>query len=352
MKELDGRVPGVDPSDTAEEVTPTEEESMLASEGVGRRAVLLGAAAASAGVVAATAHPAMAAPAAVATHSSMVTPLAITQTSGTTAAQVSVAPAGEFPPPPPGELFTNAQVVLEDLDQRLGKTHLIDDLRVAMTLIDDFLGGTDPNFIGQLGWKSAGNGTTSGAVAAGLGGPPGMWKIGTGGADWAWKNVTLGGGNYLSAPTYVMCEWRIRANVVGTTPCWFGLHDAPPAGPPPNVTTPTKGLFFQYPGDSNDGKWWAVGKGASNRAKTTNVSVESGSFHRFRIIYTNGVAYFFIDGNPAPPPDAEGNPTNGIPVTLGVFSVFAPAASIQKTGGTSGGVLNLDYFALRWETPR
>jgi hypothetical protein len=328
MGDVGGRLPDAQPGETDEEVAPGEDAAPEAEGGIGRRTILLGAAA-GAGVVAANVVPTLSPVAkAAASPAAAAVSAAVTQAAGTVdASQVNVAATGEIPQ-------TNAQDAFSRLDTRLGKTHFIDDLRVAMTLVDDFVGSSlVSGSIGQLGWNTAGSG---GTTALGLTmGPPGVFKIGSGAANAGWQNVTLGG-NFLNSAPALMCEWRVKPNVLGTSSYWMGLHNG--AG-----GDPTRGLFFRY--RVSDGlSWRAVCADANNTAPVnTSVFIDTVSFHRFRIVCTgSGFAYFYIDDNLVAT----------IPVALGTADQYSPAAMVQKTTGVTAGVLSLDYFALRWEYPR
>ena len=316
---------------------------------VDRRTVLVGAAGAAgaASIAAAAASPVglatVAASGASAHASALALPLGVTRAAQTTGAvsadQVSVEPAGEI-------TDTNAQAVFEELDARLGKAHLIDDLKTAMTLVDDFMGGTNASgAVGQLGWSLAGIGSASIGTEIT---PPGQFVIGTGGTAGGAKALFLGVDTLEGHPVF-MCEFRLKMNALNDSQnrhsCWFGLHNDR-AG-----AEPATGYYFRY--DATSAKWNAVCAKAGTRTVVNNssdpVATANTGYRRFRIT-CDGAAYypiarFYIDD-----------------VLIATINTnvpglrFAPAASIKKTYSASLAVatrsLTIDYFALRFEYPR
>src|SRR5262245_8694505 len=109
---------------------------LTAGEGLDRRTVLMGAAAtaATAGAVAAGASSAVGPQAASAAPALAATNLAIAQVPPDTlpASQVTVVPTGEI-------TKLDAQAVFEDMDRRLSRVQMFEDLQVAMSLVDDFM---------------------------------------------------------------------------------------------------------------------------------------------------------------------------------------------------------------------
>lgn len=380
-----GRLPDMDRTDTDGEVTPAGEESIPEKEGVRRRTILLGAAA-SAGVVAANVAPTFGASSASGSPAVARMPVVARMPAAVTqvqtqfeATQVHVAPTGDLPD-------GNAQQAIATLEARNNSAQFIEDLQVALTLVDDFLGGNivdrtmSDGSIGQLGWNTIppiAPPTTAPAPTQALKvGPPGVVLVFTGGNVGGWRTVTLGGGNLfgnaLSKPKFLMCEWRILPQLLSppTQPsfrsasCWFGLHDVT-VKQDNSFVVPTKGLFFRYTPDDNTNTWWAVSGNGGGDSSPTTVKQDTGvavqptptaTFHRFRIVYTDGVASFYIDRHESSDP-ATLQPKATITNVLFGGSPFAPAASVQQTNsaqqtGSTPGNLFLDYFALRWETTR
>ena len=302
-------------------------------EGFDRRTLLVGAAATAGVVAAAGASPAIAAPSATATSGVTAANLALTQTPPDTipASQVSYVPTGEIQK-------TNVQDVLEVMDLRLSKVQLFEDLQVAMTLVDDFMGNTSASgTIGQLGWALPAGATGPAAAAAGAT-EPGIFVVGTGATSSGWHGINLGSGTLVGSPV-MMCEWRIKLpnlnNLSDKYSCWFGLHDATTA------VEPTTGFYFRYtPGDTH---WFvACADGGPPNAVATTVAVDT-DFHRFRITADGaGVARFYID-------DAQvGLITASVPTT----NRYTPNATIRKSAGTTARTIRVDYFALRYEKAR
>jgi hypothetical protein len=301
--------------------------------------MLMGAAAtaATAGVVAAGASSSIAAPAATASPAAAglsAANLAIAQTPPDTlpASQVTYVPTGEI-------TDTDVQSVLETMDQRLSKVQLFDDLQVAMTLVDDFMGNTaTTGTIGSLGWALPTGSTGTAAAAAGAN-EPGIFVIGTGTTATGWHGINLGSNNLVGSPV-MMCEWRIKLtnlnNGSDKYSVWFGLHNSTTA------TEPTCGYYFRY--TPSDTHWFAAcaDSGAPNAVATT-VLVDT-NFHRFRITADGaGVARFYID-------DVQvAVVSSSVP---SVTSRYTPNVMIRKSQGTAARTLRVDYFALRYEQAR
>jgi hypothetical protein len=288
-------------------------------------------AAAAAGVVAAGTAPALAAPAASAAATDARTPLAVTTT--VAASDVSVVPVGEI-------IDTDAQSVFAALDQRTAKMNLIDDLQVAMTLVDDFMGNTaTTGTIGQLGWALPPTGTGTAAVAV-IVNEPGIITIGTGTTSTGWHNMNLGNTNMLG-PTVLLCEWRHKLSAInnGTDDCsvWFGLHN--------NLAgaEPTTGFYFRFTA-ADGANWQAVcAKSGARTVVDTGVPADI-AFHRFRFSFDGvAIARFYIDSN------LVATITTNFPTTNGRFS---PVLSVRKTAGTVARGVLVDYFALRFERSR
>ncbi len=296
--------------------------------GVDRRAMLLGAVA-TAGVVAASGASSADAP------SRPASPGAPGSRSGRTvaaASEVSVVPAGEI-------VDADVQAVLEALDRRLGKAHLIDDLQVAMTLVDDFMGsGAATNQIGALGW-ALGVGATGTAAAGAVVNEPGVFAIGTGRSASGWQNLNLGNSNLRGGPV-LMAEWRARVNSASSASdafsCWVGLHNDRTG------EEPATGFYFRHSPDDG-GTWRAVCADDGNHSDADTGRDVDNLFHRFRITCDgSGVARFYIDS------ELVATVQKSVPSD----SWYAPSVSIRKSAGTAPRVAAVDYFALRYEHAR
>lgn len=296
----------------------------------------MGAAATTAGVVATSASHGIAAPAAVsaapAASGSPAAGVARAQTVPDTipASQVTVVPTGEI-------TKTNAQDALAELDGRLSKVQMFDDLQVALTLVDDFMGNTATSgTIGQLGWALPSGATGTAAAAAGAS-EPGIFVIGTGTTSSGWHGINLGSNSLIGAPL-LMCEWRVKLTHLNSTSdrfsCWFGLHNATTA------LEPTSGFYFRYtPGDP---RWFAAcADGGAPNALPTSATADT-NFHRFRITSGAGVARFYID-------DVQ---VAMLSSSLPSSNRYTPNAMIRKSLGTAARNVRVDYFALRYEQPR
>jgi hypothetical protein len=302
-----------------------------AGDGVDRRTVLVGAAATAGAVVVAASPQTSSAMPAVVPHASAA-PAAVAGGAGLVAASdVSVLPAGEI-------IDTDAQAVFEALDRRLSKASLIDDLQVAVTLVDDFMGGAAATAkVGELGW-SLGFGATGTAVSNVVASQPGLITLGTGTSSTGWQMISLGNANLRGSRVF-MCEWRLRVNnpTMGANAfsCWVGLHNNVGGG------EPTTGIYFQYtPSGVN---WQAVCAENGSRTVADTGVPANGDFHRFRFTGDGaGTARFYIDSV------VVATITSTLPTTLW----HAPCASIAKSTGTAVRAIAVDYFALRWEQAR
>ena len=198
---------------------------------------------------------------------------------------------------------------------------MFDDLQVAMTLVDDFMGNTATSgTIGQLGWALPAGGTGTAAAAAGAS-EPGIFVVGTGTTASGWHGINLGSNNLIGSPV-LMCDWRVKLTNVNNASdkfsCWFGLHNAR------HRVEPTSGFYFRYTPD--DTHWFAAcADGGTPNAVTTNVVADT-NFHRFRITSDGvGVARFYID-------DAQvAMLSSSLPST----NRYTPNVMIRKTAGTA-----------------
>ncbi len=314
-----------------EAATESATESATGSE-VRRRTLLVGAAA-TAGAVAVGTSPAVASPAVGSTPLvSGASALGAAGSGSVAASDVSVVPVGEI-------TDTDVQSALASLDGRLGKVHLIDDLQVAMTLVDDFMGTTTTSgTIGAIGWASL-TGATGTITIPSVAGGPGIVQASTGTTSTGFQGINLGAS--LKGAPVLMCEWRVRltnTNVAGdAASCWFGLHNDS------HGAEPTTGLYFRY--TAADGpNWRAV---CNNGGASTNVNTPVAAdvaFHRFRITSDGaGVVRFYIDDV------LVATITSNIPSTS---NRHGPALSVRKTTGTTSFGALIDYFAMRYEFNR
>ena len=314
------------------------DREVTTGEGVDRRTLLMGAAATTAGVVATGAVHGVAAPGASAVAGAAL-PAALPAASVAPAqALPDTIPASQVTVVPTGEITkTNAQEALAELDGRLSKVRIFEDLQVAMTLVDDFMGNTATSgTIGQLGWALPSGATGTAAAALGAN-QPGIFVIGTGTTSSGWNGINLGTNNLFGAPLF-MCEWRLQVTNLNSSSnqfsCWFGLHNATTA------LEPTSGFYFRYtPGDTH---WFAAcANGGAPNAVVTGAVVDTG-FHRFRITSGAGVARFYID-------DVQ---VAMLSSSLPSSNRYTPNVMLRKSLGTAARTLRLDYFALRYEQAR
>jgi hypothetical protein len=317
-----------------------------------RRAVLIGSAAAAAGVAASQVAPVRAAVAHAAALPARTAAPGRAMQVGTpiAASDVTVVPTGEF-----DSASTNVQAALEELDGRLSKLHVIDDLQSSTVLVDDFMGGLPTSgSIGELGWAFTSVGTA--AAALGSVGAPGVLTLHTGENPLLWAHADLGAGALHGLPE-LTCEFRLKFNGVNTGTgnpnpfrAFFGLHDGTDA-------EPANGLYFRY--RNNAAKTWEAVRASAGVpvAVDTNKSglgnpddpndpnqgnpFSAMAYHRFRIVCdrpdgTSNRVRFFIDGEPVAQFD---NVTLSAPYT--------PAVTIYKVGGPDQRQVHIDYFALR-----
>lgn len=348
---------------------------------VTRRALLVGGAASAAAAAATTvAAPANADTArSVAPHRrSSALPSAPYVTHGLIDAdQVNVAAAGEI-------VGHDVQLVLEELDRRLSKTHLIDDLRSAMTLVDDFMwqppAGGASGKIGELGWATgpALGPHPTGIVDAGiLPGVPGLVRLSTGLTADGWMQINLGNGNLLGhdpatpqvLPVFVQ-ETRCRLEGANTiddaASVYIGLTDAPLTTglTPPTLVShePANGCYFKYTAESEF--WWAVcARDGVRKSKITELREDPAlprKFHRFRVTSAGGSSnvYFTVDDLPPLTISSSGEVPDGATTEAPVLpngKRFAPTLGVNKTSTSATPVsraLLVDWYALRWNASR
>jgi hypothetical protein len=240
---------------------------------------------------------------------------------------------------PTGEITSlDVQQVLQDMDARLSKVQMFDDLQVALTLVDDFMGNTAASgTIGELGWALPAGATGTATAAAGAS-EPGIFVVGTGTTSSGWHGINLGSNNLIGSPV-LMCDWRVKLtntnNASDKFSCWFGLHNATMAN------EPTSGFYFRYtPADTH---WFAAcADGGAPNAVATNVVADT-DFHRFRITSDGaGAARFYID-------DA---PVAVLLSSLPSTNRYTPNLMIRKSAGAGARNARVDYFALRFEQAR
>jgi hypothetical protein len=324
-----------------------------------RRAVLIGGAAAAAGVAASQVAPVRAAvEQAAALPARIDAPSRAMQVvSSTTASEVSFVPTGEFDP-----ASTNVQAALQELDGRLSKLHVIDDLQSSMVLVDDFMGGVPTSgAIGELGWVL--NLGSPAIATLGASDAPGVLTLETGGSSSGWANINLGDGQLHGSPE-LTCEMRLAFSDVNTGTlvdpfrAYYGLHDGT------SSAEPATGLYFRYR-NSGTKTWEAVCANAGVRtAYDTGKDASTGpyvatNYHRFRIVChpqpntttvefsidDTQVAYFTNDFTDLDPTHTH---TSNLPST----NRYSPAVTIAKLFGATTRQLKLDYFALRYEQLR
>jgi hypothetical protein len=259
--------------------------------------------------------------------------------------------------------FDQAGAIIDDriepalysLDQRSSPAHLIDDLHVAMTLTDDFLGNTRrPGRIGELGWAATATAGGTATVEESADGP-GIIRLSTGGTATGRMALDLGnhdrdGGAYSlgGCPVFVQetrCRLDARDTADQTASVYVGLvgyrSSTPPGGEP-------VGCYFRY----SEGKWWAVCARGPRALTSTEIPFDPSAaeqWHRFRVTSDGGgVVRFYVDD------ERVAVITTTVPIDqLYVPSVdHGPTIEIRKTRGRAPRALLVDYYTLRWEAAR
>jgi hypothetical protein len=220
----------------------------------------------------------------------------------TNASDVSVYATGEV-------VEADVQAQLEAFDRATSSNERIDDLQIAVTLVDDFMSGTaQSGKIGKLRWTS--EVTNDGQVTRG--GPysePGVLTLDTGANGAAM--LRLGKGTIGGNPLFV-CEMRVKldppVDTQGT--CWIGLHNGTVG------LEPKTGFFFRH-GQLGD-HWEAVcSYQGTARAYDTGVPADD-KFHRFRITCDgaewggSSIARFYIDAPEQQPARIRRLPSSGL----------------------------------------
>jgi hypothetical protein len=338
----------MDQSDSPD-LTPATGDSDESRSVVRRRTVLLGSAAAAVAGVASVSTSADAAPRAAHHVATPLLPAAPMQVGGPI-------PATEVTIDGHGQISQgNVQDAMFYMDDRLAKSHVVDDLKSTTTLFDEFMGTTVASgSIGQLGWTSANGAPVEARILTSY---PGIIRINTGVATNANMVIHLGTSTLRGCPVFVQ-ETRCRLNTTNATDgpasVYFPLTDNVNAQPPNN------GCYFRYASDSPDPQyWWAGCASAGARTEVrcqvpvTNAPVEANSsFHRFRVTRDGGLASgggvvrFYIDG------DRVAEITDHLPSNTDGF--YGPTIGLRKNNGTVGLIrsLDVDYYALVWEVSR
>jgi len=280
------------------------------------------------------------------------------------ATDVVVEPRGEI-------LGDDLQAAIHDLDTRSARSRPIDDMQVAMTITDDFMGNTTTSgAIGALGWAIGAGAGAGGSISySTVTSRPGVLRLGLDGAAApTWVAINLGF-QLKSTPVFVQ-ETRARIEKVddanGSAEVFFGL------GNKLNATEPKVGCYFGYgpdpedPEDPEDPHWWAacaVGGDPTQRIRRRidmppPPAPGATGWHRFRIT-SDGSQLF--PGNALSPQtvvryyvDDITQPVAQIVTSTGALAAlpFAPIIGIRRTAGTDVRGLFVDSYQLRWETTR
>jgi hypothetical protein len=251
----------------------------------------------------------------------------------------------------------DVQAQLEAFDRSTSSTERLNDLQIALTLVDDFLGENMQNGkIGKLGWSSLTASDGSALPGAGFD-DPGVFVLDTGTATTNGSAKLSHGAkaNLIGVPIF-MCEMRVRLSELthaSPTSCWIGLHNGAIGA------EPASGMFFRYlPGNET---WDAVCSNGGVRLALATSCLADGQFHRFRITSDgSGIIRFYVDVAPqqtgVPVATITDDPLTdpfGTAEYLPNLAMYSPAFSISKTGGAGvPSSLAVDYFALRYEHAR
>jgi hypothetical protein len=274
-------------------------------------------------------------------------------------------PATDVVVEPTGELLgDDLQEAIHDLDTRAAKSRPIDDVQVAMTITDDFMGNTPTSGrIGTLGWTIGPNGTGGGGTVAysTLTSRPGVVRLGVDGATATWVAINLGVQLYRT-PVFVqetLARIEKENDATGSVVARFGL------GNNLNAQESHVGYYFSYgpsPDEPNGPQSWcavcAVG-GVRERVPINMPAVPPiTGWHRFRItsdgaelILGNSLVHvtvlrYYVDDITQPVAEIVTN-------TQSSFQRYAPIIGIRRTAGTdTQRGLFVDSYQLRWETTR
>lgn len=257
-----------------------------------------------------------------------------------------------------GNVATDTQGAIESIEDRIAPTAFLDDLDVAIQLVDHFLGGgATSGIIGELGWLmavGASGGITDTAVI--VDGTCGQIAISTG--------VDAGG----------YCELQLRSGNTGGTPFGLAMHGAPvfayevklrvPTLPTSaqdftvaigfcnksTTASPTAGFWFSCPSFVTDPTpTWVCATGDPDTAITAAdslIPIVAAQDYRLRCVCDGaGTAYFYIDGVLVHTQTASTN----FPDANVDSNSYAPTIKIRKTAGTTARLIRTDYFGLRYE---
>jgi hypothetical protein len=269
------------------------------------------------------------------------------------ASEVDLAQAGEI-------IDGDVEGALYSLDRRRTRAHRIDDLQVAMTLTDDFMGNTTTSgAIGGLGWAATTSGGGAITVEVSSAGP-GVLRLSTGtttstgraAIDLGSHNLGTGVTSLSGLPVLVQetrCKLEGLDTGTDTAAAYIGLvgyqNGTAPGSEPGGEPV---GSYFTY----RAGSWRAVCCRGFDPAKRTSVPISvapADGWHRFRLISDGaGIVRFYVDDT-----EVERVTTNA-PVDLFLVPTVrhGPNLEIRKTLGTAARALLVDYYTLRWEAAR
>jgi hypothetical protein len=330
------------------DLTPPTQDTDESHSVVGRRKVLLGGAAAAVAGVAAATTPADAAPHVAHHVATPLLPAAPMQVGGTIpATEVTIEDHGQISQ-------GNVQDAMFYMDDRLAKSHVVDDLKSTTTLFDEFMStNVASGKIGGLGWVGglSNNGTIEAKTFASY---PGVIRIHTG-LENGCMVIHLGQTGLRGSPPFVQ-ETRCRVfelnDASNDASVYFPLTDKETAEEPNN------GCYFRYTSASPN--WEAVCATGGSRTVVPcqfpvtlqPVAVDT-FYHRFRVTSDGGLASgggvvrFYRDGVQV----AE--ITDNLP-TVGPLpnGYYGPTIGLRKNSGGVIRTLEVDYYALVWEVNR
>lgn len=263
------------------------------------------------------------------------------------ASAVSFAPYGEI-------TETDTQGAIENLEDRLNATAFIDDLDVAVTIKEHFLGGDRTSgYIGENGWMLA-VGTTGALADLGsiIDGTAGRISPSTGADAGGYAEVQLRSGSTTAihlhgAPPFTF-EWKVRIPVLPTAAqdfnATFGLCNMS------TTADPTNGFWFLLQPFATDSTptWQCVVADVDTGATTTDSTVAVAALTDYKLRVTcdgAGTAYFYIDGVVV---HTQTSSTN-FPDQGAANNGYAPTAKVRKTVGTTARTIQCDYFGMRYE---
>lgn len=253
---------------------------------------------------------------------------------------------------PYGEISaTNTQAALENVDDRLNALAFLDDLDVAVVMVDHFLGGArTTGAIGELGWNLSVGVTGSCAdLTSIVDGTAGRIQPATGTDAGGYAEIQLRNTSVVSmlhgSPPFTY-EWKVRAQVLPSSAQDFTVV----AGLCDDSTTadPTTGFWFLLPTFANDATptWQCIIADPSSGTTThdSGVAVVAATDYKLRANCDgSGTAYFYVDGVLV---HTQTTSTNFPDTTV---DAYAPTLKIRKTVGTITRGVQADYFGMRYE---